>query len=180
MNKPTIDVLDVMLGNFHKPVEVLNQGLGCNTRYGFEHMPVIILHFDIVAAGMLRRINHYRTAMFERIDENNQTDTAIGIYADGLCGTPTHQSRSIFCEDRHDRIANFHTLFHNIFADFILLRRSSKLPETLRTAMQTQPIRTTAPEARTRKEIFAVETSTGAADQYFRTGPQGTQPYQTG
>ena len=37
--------------------------------------------------------------------------------------------------------------------------------------MQTQPIRATAPKARTRKEIFAVETSTGAADKYFRIGP---------
>ena len=36
--------------------------------------------------------------------------------------------------------------------------------------MQTQPIRATAPKARTRKEIFAVETSTGAADKYFRIG----------
>ncbi len=38
-------------------------------------MPVIILHFDIVVARMLRRINRHRTAMFERIDENDQTDT---------------------------------------------------------------------------------------------------------
>ena len=60
-----------------------------------------------------------------------------------------------------------------MFADFILLRRSSKLPETLRTAMQTQPIRATASNARTRKEIFAVDTTTGAADKYFRIGPGG-------
>ena len=130
-------------------------------------MPVIILHFDIVVAGMLRRINRHRTAMFERIDENDQTDTASGIYAEGLRGAPTHQSWGIFCEDRHDLVAHFRTLFHNFFADFILLRRSSKLSETLRTAMQTQPIRATAPKARTRKEIFAVETSAGAADKYF-------------
>ena len=92
---------------------------------------------------------------------------APGIYAEGLRGAPTHQSWGIFCEDRHDLVAHFRTLFHNFFADFILLRRSSKLSETLRTAMQTQPIRATASKARTRKEIFAVETSTGAADKYF-------------
>ena len=39
--------------------------------------------------------------------------------------------------------------------------------------MQTQPIRATASKARTREEIFAVETSTGAADKYFRIGPGG-------
>ena len=35
-------------------------------------------------------------------------------------------------------------------------------------------------KARTRKEIFTVETSTGAADQYFRTGPPGAQALQPG
>ena len=99
-------------------------------------MTVIIRYLYIVVAGMFRRINRYRTAMFERIDENDQTDTAVGIDAEGFCGSPTHQSRGIFCEDRHDRITNFHTLFHNFFADFILLRRSSKLLETLRTAQR--------------------------------------------
>ena len=82
--------------------------------------------------------------------------------------------------DRAFHVLVIRVRFHNMFADFILLRRSSKLSETLRTAMQTQPIRATAPKARTRKEIFAVETSTGAADKYFRIGPTGGQPNQAG
>ena len=69
--------------------------------------------------------------------------------------------------DRAFHVLVIRVRFHNMFADFILLRRSSKLSETLRTAMQTQPIRATTSKARTRKEIFAVETSTGAADKYF-------------
>ena len=77
------------------------------------------------------------------------------------------------------RCLNLSDPFIRYIADFILLRRSSKLSETLRTAMQTQPIRATAPEARTREEIFAVEISTGAADKYFRIGPGG-QPNQAG
>ena len=71
------------------------------------------------------------------------------------------------------RCLNLSDPFIRYIADFILLRRSSKLSETLRTAMQTQPIRATASKARTREEIFAVETSTGAADKYFRIGPGG-------
>ena len=46
--------------------------------------------------------------------------------------------------------------------------------------MRLQPIRATALKARTRKEIFAVETSTGAADQYFRIGPTAGRPGKAG
>ncbi len=43
-----------------------------------------------------------------------------------------------------DQYSNQIIPIHNLFADFILLRWSSKLPETLRTAMLYQPIAKTA------------------------------------
>ena len=137
--KPCVDASFVVGNPFDRFIDPIDELVEINRRddvHGhsvqeddFESIgPFVIQHGDI-------------TLVFESLNGESKTILAVHPATGPTVDTPRPDDRRLRLQNRQDILRHI----HNLFADFILLRRSSKLPETLRTAMPTQPIQKTAP-----------------------------------
>ena len=112
--KPAIKVVVVVFCDFYEPVNILDQRSLGNTLDGFKYIPFEILHLHVIEPGVFCGKDSDWPPMLKRIDKNYQANTSVSADAKGFVGSPAHQRFRILREDRHDLVAHFRTLFHNI------------------------------------------------------------------